>query len=113
VRGNGIIETIDRGLYEGRESFVEGGDSDDEACDGDSDGSEDMPWPSELLHRPRRDRRKPMSTPSAQQNSVASHGGLGEGVTGIANARRGEDRNAGMRSGWESCGEGDDNPEGS
>jgi hypothetical protein len=105
---DGLLQTIAGGICEGRESSVEGGDTNDEACDGDSDDSDGLCWPSELLYKPRHDRPRPLPTPSAQQNTGPSHGGLGDGETGIVIAREGEHRDGG----WESCGEEDNEPEG-
>jgi hypothetical protein len=69
----GVTETGQGGLYYGRESSVEEGeDSEEEGSDGEYEDSDALPWPPELLHRPQRQRRRPLPRKGAEEGISAS-----------------------------------------
>jgi hypothetical protein len=64
----GVTEIGQGGLYYGRKSSVEEGeDSEEGGSDGEYEDSDALPWPPELLHRPQRQRRRPLPRRGAEE----------------------------------------------
>jgi hypothetical protein len=85
---DGLTPTIQRGLYDGHESSMEeGDDSNNGGSDGDSDGSDTLRWPPELLHIPRCERRRPLPKKVVQEDTGASRGVQTVVAMGIAPAQ--------------------------